>query len=70
MSDVSDQYTVRSKQVAEDQKASVRSSLSNMLCHQGGRLVKQVSLITGARSLDEQGLRTNLRFTESRYRDN
>jgi hypothetical protein len=51
MSDVSDQYqyTVRYRQVEEDQNASFRTALSKTLQHQAW-VVKQVSFITGARS--------------------
>jgi hypothetical protein len=62
MSDVTDQYVVRAKQVAESQYASIISALSNTMRHQGGWLVKQVSFIAGARSLNEQDLLTNLEF--------
>ena len=48
--------------MAENQDTSIRSALSNTIRHQGGWLVKQVSFIAGARSLNEQDLRTNLEF--------
>ena len=54
-----DQYITLSKRVAEDQYASIRSALDKTLRPQGW-LVRQVSLIAGARSLNEQDLRQNL----------
>ncbi len=58
MSDVTYQYTVRTRQVAED--ASFRTALSNTLRHQRGWMVKQVSFIAGARSLNQLHLLENL----------
>ncbi len=52
MSDVTDQYIVRSRQSAEEQYASLRLALSKTLQLQGWS-VKQVSFIAGARSLNE-----------------
>jgi len=62
MSDVTDHYTVPVKQVVENQYVSIRSVLSKTMCLQRGWLVKQLSFIGGARSLNEQDLLTNLQL--------
>ena len=62
MSDVTDQYLRRARQVAEDQYDSLRIALSNTLQRQGW-VVKQISFIAGARSQNEQDLRDNLKFS-------
>ena len=59
MSDVTDQYLLRARQVAEDQYDSIIITLRNTLQHQG-LMVKQISFIAGARSLYEQDLQDNL----------
>jgi hypothetical protein len=61
MPDVTDQYLLRARQVAEDQYDSIRIALRNTLQRQGWT-VKQISFIAGARSLKEQGLQDNLKF--------
>jgi hypothetical protein len=58
MSDVTDQYLLRPRQVAEGQYDSLRIAPSNTLQRQGW-VVKQISFIAGARSLNEQDLRDN-----------
>jgi hypothetical protein len=63
MSDVTSRYIVRAKRVAEAQYASLRSALVITTQHQGWQ-VEQVSFITGARSLNEEGLKKNLTYFE------
>jgi len=64
MSDVTDQYILRARQAVEEQYSSLRTALSTTLQHQGW-VVKQVSFIAGARSLNEEDLRKNLRRGKS-----
>jgi hypothetical protein len=67
MSDVTDQYIVRTRQAAEDQHTSSRAPLSNTLQHQTW-MVEQASIRAGALSLNEQDLRKNLHWESSRSR--
>ena len=53
MSDVTNQYIVRAKRVAEAQYTSLRSALAITMQRQGWR-VEQVSFIAGALSLNEE----------------
>jgi hypothetical protein len=62
MSDVTDQYLLRARQVTEDQYDSLRIALSNTLQRQGWE-VKQIRFIAGARSQNEQDLRDNLKLS-------
>ncbi len=59
MSDVTDQYVTRAKRVTVGQYVSKKSALEQTLGPQGW-LVSQRSLITGARSLNEENLISNL----------
>jgi hypothetical protein len=61
MSDYSEHYLVRAKKTADNQYASLRSAISTVIQRQG-RKVDQVSFITGARSVDQQDFRKNLKF--------
>jgi len=61
MSDVTDQYLLRARLKAENQYASLRSALSDTIHRQGWK-VEQISFITGARSVNEQDLRKNLKI--------
>ena len=61
MSDVTDQYVTRSKQVAVVQYASIKSVLEQTLGRQGWS-VSQKSFIAGARPLNEQDLHDNLAY--------
>ena len=61
MSDVTDQYLVRTRSRAEDQYESLRRALGVTLQYQGWK-VEQISFIVGSRSLNEQDLRKNLKF--------
>ena len=61
MSDVTDQYLLRVRQVEEGQYDSLGITLSKTMHHQG-YVVKQISVIAGARSINEQDLRDNLKF--------
>ncbi len=61
MSDVTNQYIVRAKRVAEAQYASLRSALVTTMQRQGWR-VEQVSFISGVRSLNEEELKKNLAY--------
>ena len=63
MSDVTSQYIVGAKHVAETQYASLRSALAITMQRQGWK-VDQVSFIAGARSLNEEELKKNLTFFE------
>jgi hypothetical protein len=61
MSDVCDRYITRAKRTAEDQYASLRSAISTAIQRQGWK-VEQISIITGARSVNKQDLSKNLKF--------
>ena len=61
MSDCCEHYLVRAKKTAEDQYASLRSAISKVIQRQIWK-VDQVSFITGARSVDKQDFRNNLKF--------
>ncbi len=61
MSDVCNQYLIRSKSTVENQYASLRSAISTVIQRQDWR-VEQVSVITGTRSVDKQDLSENLKF--------
>ncbi len=61
MSDCSEHYLVRAKKTAENQYASLRSAISTVIQRQSWK-VDQVSFITGARSVDKQDFRNNLKF--------
>ena len=56
MSDVTNQYIIRAKRVAEAQYTSLRSGLT-ITMHRQGWKVEQVSFIAGARSLNERSSR-------------
>jgi hypothetical protein len=58
MSCVTDQYVTRAKNVAVDQYVSIKSALHPTIGPQGWT-VSQRSFVTGARSLNEQGLHDN-----------
>ena len=58
MSDVTNQYIIRAKRVSEAQYTSLRSTLAITMQRQGWK-VEQVSIITGARSLNEEELKKN-----------
>ena len=61
MSDVCDRYLTRAKITVEDQYTSLRSSISKAIQCEGWR-IEQISFITGARSVNKQDLRKNLKF--------
>ena len=61
MSDVTDQYLIRTRSWADNQYESLRRALGVTLQRQGWQ-VEQISFIAGSRSLDEQNLRQNLKF--------
>ncbi len=61
MSDVCERYLVRVKSTTENQYASLRSAISTVIQRQGWK-VKQISFITGARSVDKRYLSKNLKF--------
>ena len=61
MSDCCEHYLVRAKKTAENQYASLRSAISKVIQRQSWK-VEQVSFITGARSVDKQDFRNNLKF--------
>jgi hypothetical protein len=63
MSDVCDRYLTRAKITAEDQYVSFRSAISKAIQREGWK-VEQISFITGARSVNKQDLRKNLKFFE------
>ena len=63
MSDVTSHYIVRAKRVAEAQYASLRSALV-ITIHRQGWKVEQVIFIAGARSLNEEELKTSLTYFE------
>ena len=54
-------YLVRVKNTAENQYASLRSAISTVIQRQSWK-VDQVSFITGARSVDKQDFRNNMKF--------
>jgi hypothetical protein len=61
MSDCCEHYLVRAKQTADNQYASLRRAIGTVIQRQGWK-VDQVSFITGARSVDKQDFRKNLKF--------
>ena len=61
MSDVVNHYIVRVKREAEEQYESLRSALGKTMQHQG-RMVEQITFITGPRSLNEEELKKNLDY--------
>ena len=61
MSDVTKQYVVRAKCDAEEQYQSFRSLLSKAM-QRLGWMVKQISFIAGARSVNEEELKKNLEY--------
>ena len=61
MSDVTNQYVVRAKRVAEEQYQPFRSALSKKM-QRPGWMVEQISFIAGARSLNEEELKKNLEY--------
>jgi hypothetical protein len=61
MSDCCEHYLVRAKKTAENQYASLHSDISTVIQRQSWK-VDQVSFITGARSVDKQDFRTNMKF--------
>ena len=61
MSDCCEHYLVRAKKTAENQYVSLRSAISKVIQRQSWK-VDQVSFITGARSVDKQDFRDNLKF--------
>ena len=60
-SDVTDQYLLRARFRAENQYESLRRALGITLQRQEWK-VEQISFTGGARSLNEQDLRKNLKF--------
>ena len=60
MSDVTDQYLLRSRLKTENQYESL-SVLRNVIHRQGWK-VEEISSITGKRSVNEQDLRKKLKF--------
>ena len=69
MSDVTDNYFLRAKLRAENQYESLRRALSRNTIQRQGWMVGQVSFIVGARFLNEQNLRKNLKFLRPSPRD-
>jgi hypothetical protein len=61
MSDCCEHYLVRAKKTTDNQYASLRSAISTVVHRQGWK-VDQVSFITGARSVDKQDFRKNLKI--------
>jgi hypothetical protein len=61
MSDLTDQYLLRSRLKTEDLFVSLRSALIDTIHDQGWK-VEQISFITGACSVNKQDLRENLKF--------
>ena len=61
MSDVCDRYLTRAKLTGENQYASLRSAISEVIQRQGWK-VEQISFITGARLVNKQDLSKNLKF--------
>jgi hypothetical protein len=60
---VAKEYLTRAKITAEDQYVSLRSAISKAIQREGWK-VEQISFITGARSVNKQDLRKNLKFFE------
>jgi len=60
-SDFTDQYLLRAQSTAENQYASLRSALCEVIQRQGWK-VEQISFETGSPSVNEQDLRKNLKF--------
>ncbi len=63
MSDVTSRYTLRAKRSAEAQYESLRSVLDITMQRQGWK-IEQVSIIAGARSLNEEDLKKNVTYFE------
>jgi hypothetical protein len=63
MSDVTDQYLLRSRLRAKNQYESLPKALSNTIQGQGW-MVEQVSFMTGARYPNEEDLRKNIKFLQ------
>ena len=61
MSDDTNRYIVRVKHEEEEQYESLRSALGKTMQHQG-RMVEQITFITGPRSLNEEELKKNLDY--------
>ena len=61
MSDCCEHYLVRAKKTAESQYASLHSAIGTVIQRQGWK-VDQVSFITGARSVDKQDFRANMKL--------
>jgi hypothetical protein len=61
MSDCCEHYLVRAKKTAENKYASLCSAISMVIQRQGWK-VDQVSFITGARSIDKQDFKHNMKF--------
>jgi hypothetical protein len=61
MSDFYEHYLVRVKNTPENQYVSLRSAISTVIQRQSWK-VDQVSFITGARSVDKQDFRNNMKF--------
>ncbi len=59
MSDVTDQYLLRTRLTVENQYASLRSAFSDTIGGQGWK-VEQISFVTGSLCVNEQDLRKNL----------
>ena len=58
VSDVTDQYLLRTKLTTENQYESLRSALSDTIRHQVWK-VEQISFVAGSRSANEEDLRKN-----------
>ena len=63
MSDITDQYLIRTRPRPENQYVSLRRDLGETIQSQDWR-VEQISFITGSRSLHEEDLRKNLKFCQ------
>jgi hypothetical protein len=61
MSDCCEHYLVRAKKAAENQYVSLHRAISTVIQRQSWK-VDQVTFITGARSVDKQDFRNNLKF--------
>jgi hypothetical protein len=61
MSSCCEHYLVRAKKTADNQYACLHSAISTVVQRQGWK-VDQVSFITGARSVDKQDFRKNLKI--------
>jgi hypothetical protein len=61
MSDYCEHYLVRARKTAENQYATLCNAISTVIQRQGWK-VDQVSFITGARSIDKQDFRRNMKF--------